>query len=599
MNFLECGLLYRYVSPYRKKIFYVIVLAIFCAFFEAINLGALVPLLQLINSPDDPGGAFWSLLKQLLSIAGLELTFQTLLVLMCILFLIGQSLSYVKKNLQAKIKNQFNADLMNTIFGNTLYADMKYHYSQKGGMFIEIINRESDQASTSLFAISEIFSCFLLILVYFAMLLYISPLLTGISVLIAVSSLILLNFLILRSKEFGIFVVDCNSKLNEFVHERINLLKLIKIFSTEKMEQDRFLSLTGPYANYNCAYFMNGVKIEMLFQIIIFLIAISVLYISTAFLNLSLPLLLIFIFILVRLTDPLRSLNSQRHVLAGQLASLEKIDTILHESELAKTIKDGNSTFEGLKTAIRINHLNFCYIPQNPTLTDISIEIKKNEMIAIVGASGSGKSTMVDLIIRLMDADSGEITIDEKNIRDFSIESYHKKIGFVSQESYIFHDSILNNICYGSNHISLVDAVSAAKISNAHDFIISLPENYQMVVGDKGGKLSGGEKQRLALARALYKNPEILILDEATSALDSESERIILDSIEKIKHKYTIISIAHRLSTIINADKIVVIENGKVAESGTYHQLIEKNGVFTKYWQIQSVSCMDGDVKQE
>ena len=208
-------------------------------------------------------------------------------------------------------------------------------------------------------------------------------------------------------------------------------------------------------------------------------------------------------------------------------------------------------------------------------------------MVALIGASGSGKSTLTDLIIRLMDPTSGEIQIDGINIKKFNLASYHSKIGIVSQESYIFRDSIANNIYYGSDFMSMEKAVEVAKLANAHDFIMKLPDGYNTIVGEKGVTLSGGEKQRISLARALYKNPEILILDEATSALDSESEKVILDAIGKIKNKYTIIAIAHRLSTIENADRIIAIEKGKIVESGTHERLMQEKGIYWKYYSMQ------------
>jgi ABC-type multidrug transport system fused ATPase/permease subunit len=216
-------------------------------------------------------------------------------------------------------------------------------------------------------------------------------------------------------------------------------------------------------------------------------------------------------------------------------------------------------------------------------------------MVALVGASGGGKSTIVDLIIRLSEPDSGEISIDGTNIRDFDINRYHQKIGFVSQDSYIFNDSILNNICYGSPVVSLEKAIDAAKTANAHEFIMRLPEGYDTELGERGVKISGGQKQRISLARAVYKEPEILILDEATSALDSESEKVIQQSILRIKHKYTVIVIAHRLSTIENADKIIVIEHGKAREVGTHKELISANGTYAKYYEIQYGSGKNGD----
>jgi subfamily B ATP-binding cassette protein MsbA len=208
-------------------------------------------------------------------------------------------------------------------------------------------------------------------------------------------------------------------------------------------------------------------------------------------------------------------------------------------------------------------------------------------MVALVGASGGGKSTIVDLFIRLIEPESGEISIDGMNIKSFDIREYHRKIGFVSQESYIFNDSVLANICYGSDEMSLERVKEAATIANAHEFICSLPHGYDTELGERGVKLSGGQKQRIALARAIYRKPEILILDEATSSLDSESEKIIQDSIAKIKHKFTILAIAHRLSTIENADVVIVVENGTIVESGSHEDLRRQDGVYTRYHKIQ------------
>jgi subfamily B ATP-binding cassette protein MsbA len=287
----------------------------------------------------------------------------------------------------------------------------------------------------------------------------------------------------------------------------------------------------------------------------------------------------------------LRQINSKRHELAGELASLEMIDQILCATLLHKTIKSGLIKFETVNDRIGLHHVNFSYTDATPIIKDISFSIKKNEMIALVGASGGGKSTLIDLIIRLIEPESGEITIDGIDIRTFDITSYHSKIGFVSQESYIFNDTILNNIGYGTGNVSMEKAIAAAITANAHDFIMQLPDGYNTQLGERGVKISGGQKQRISLARAIYKDPEILILDEATSALDSEAEKIIQQSILLIKNKYTIIAIAHRLSTIENADKILVIENGQVTETGIHKELIAASGTYAKYYNIQYKSA--------
>jgi subfamily B ATP-binding cassette protein MsbA len=247
----------------------------------------------------------------------------------------------------------------------------------------------------------------------------------------------------------------------------------------------------------------------------------------------------------------------------------------------------GTREFISLQSGIELQNVDFAYTEKTMVIRDISFSVRKNEMVALVGPSGGGKSTIIDLIIRLIDPDGGSILIDGINLQELNLEHYHRKISYVGQESLIFNDTVLNNICYGSGVISPEKGKEAAEIANAHDFISQLPDRYDTILGERGVTLSGGQKQRIALARAIYKNPEILILDEATSALDSESEKTILEAIKKIRHKFTIISIAHRLSTIENADRIYVIEQGRIVEEGTPRSLLEIDGHYKKYHDIQ------------
>jgi subfamily B ATP-binding cassette protein MsbA len=591
----EAELFLHYLRPYKLPIGKISLLAIVCAFFEAVNIGALVPLLQLLNSPTDPGGMLWVTLKKLFGFFSIELNFVNLLVVIGIIFLIGQVLLYRKKRMQANLWFTFSADLKKTLFEKLLTTDIRYHYSENSGKFIDILNRQAEYATTSVFAVTDIFTNIFFIIVYTSLLLYISVDLTVICLIIAISTLYLLNILIRKSKQIGLRCNDTNIMMNEFITERLGLLKLIKIFSTETQEVEKLKKITDQYTKNNTDFWMNGVKIETSFQIIIFSLALSILYISAIVLYLPIAMLFVFIFILIRLTDPLRQINAKRHELGGELASLEKIDQVLRETRVHETIKSGMMTFETVNDRIELNHIHFSYTNSVPVIKDISFCIKKNEMVALVGASGGGKSTIVDLIIRLIEPDSGEIAIDGMDIRTFDIHEYHRKIGFVSQDSYIFNDSILNNICYGTGNVSMDKAVEAAITANAHDFIMQLPDGYNTELGERGVKISGGQKQRISLARAIYKDPEILILDEATSALDSEAEKIIQQSILSIINKYTIIAIAHRLSTIENADKILVIENGQVTETGTHKQLIAASGTYAKYYNIQYKSTLTSE----
>ena len=577
----------HYLHNYTNQIGKISILAIVCAFFEAVNLGALVPLLQTLNSPTAPGGTVWDILRDTFGFIGLELNFLNLLLIMGIVFIVGQILLYIKKRMQANLWFTFSADLKMSLFEKLMRTDIRYHYSKKSGTFIDLLNRQAEYAATTVFVVTEIFTYVIFIIFYIAILLYISLQLTIICLIIALSSMYFLNFLIRRSKKIGIKSRDTNMYMNEFITERLNLLKLIKIFSTEDIEIEKFKRVSEDYTKNTTEFLMNGIKIETSFQIIIFGIALIMLYISAILFNMPLAMLLVFIFTLIRLTDPVRQINAKRHELGGELASLEKIDETLRESTAHATIKSGTMKFETVNDTIALNHICFSYTSTVPVIKDVSFCIRKNEMIALVGASGGGKSTIVDLIIRLIEPDSGTISIDNKDIRTFNMEDYHRKIGFVSQESYIFNDSILNNICYGTGTTSMDRVMEAAKTANAHDFIMRLPNGYHTELGERGVKISGGEKQRISLARAIYKNPEILILDEATSALDSEAEKIIQQSILSIKNKYTIVAIAHRISTIENADKILVVENGQIVEGGTHKELITANGIYAKYYNIQ------------
>jgi subfamily B ATP-binding cassette protein MsbA len=587
MQIRDLQLLKKYISPYKAKLLLISSLAIISAFFEAINLGSLVPLIQMLSSTEAPGGTLWSTLNSFFAAIGLTLNFTSLLSLIAILFIIGQVILFHKKRLQVQLWFQMSADLKRRILGNIFHADISFMHSQKAGQINDILTRESDAAAMSIYAVTEIMTYTFFILVYCAMLLYISVEITAICLVIAAITLLFLNRLILRSKELGISAVQSSMRLNEFVSERLNLVKLIKIFSTEEPEERKFKRVTEQYADNNVAFMLNGIRIETIFQVIIFFIAIVILYVSSYIYEMDLALILVFIFILVRLTDPLRQFNAQRHQLTGEIASLEKIDSLLNQSSHAQTIHSGKKGFHGFSDSIEYDKVGFSYVPGSKTLEDISFQIRKNEMVALVGVSGGGKSTIVDLLIRLIEPENGRILIDNCDIKDYETTSYHAKIGFVSQDSFLFSDSILNNICYGESDCNRDQIIAAATIAHAHEFIASLPEGYETILGEHGTKISGGQKQRIALARALYKNPEILVLDEATSALDSESEKIIQDSIAAIRHRYTIIAIAHRLSTIENSDRIIVIDKGRIVETGRHKDLISAGGVYSRFYAIQ------------
>ena len=288
-----------------------------------------------------------------------------------------------------------------------------------------------------------------------------------------------------------------------------------------------------------------------------------------------------------QITRPVRSFIDQFANINQGIAAGERIFSIIDTESQVQDKKDAIQLDE-LKNNIEFKNLHFSYEEGREILTDVSFNIKRGETVALVGPSGGGKSTLSELITRFYDSNKGDILIDGLSIKDYNQESIRKHMSMVAQDTVLFHDTIENNIGMGKEGSSSEEIMQAAKVANAHDFIINAPMGYQTNIGDRGLKLSGGQRQRLSIARAVLKNPEILILDEATSALDTESEKLVQDALTSLLKGRTSVVIAHRLSTIYNADKIVVIDAGRVAEVGTHNELLAKGGIYAKLIEMQS-----------
>jgi subfamily B ATP-binding cassette protein MsbA len=294
-----------------------------------------------------------------------------------------------------------------------------------------------------------------------------------------------------------------------------------------------------------------------------------------------------FIIVFSQLLVPVQSIAKNTANLSKAKASQERIDEVLALDEKIKDPEQAQQLSD-LKNAIRFKNVNFAYA-DTEVLKNISFEIPKGKTIALVGESGSGKSTIADLLPRFYDVNSGGIFFDDTNIKSVTLADLRAQIGIVSQESILFNDSVFNNISFGSNHATKEEVIQAAKIANAHEFIEGLDEGYDTIIGERGNKLSGGQKQRISIARAVLKNPPVMILDEATSALDTESEKLVQDALEKLMQNRTSLVIAHRLSTIKNADQIIVLKKGEIVEQGTHDELFAKQGHYYKLSTLQGV----------
>ena len=296
-----------------------------------------------------------------------------------------------------------------------------------------------------------------------------------------------------------------------------------------------------------------------------------------------------FVAVFSQVTRPVRSFIDQFANINQGVAAGERIFAI---TDAVTEIKDREDAaeFEGLRESIEFRNIHFSYDGSREVLDGVSFTIRKGETVALVGPSGGGKSTLSELIPRFYDATGGDILIDGRSIRDYKQESIRARMSVVTQDTVLFNDSIENNIAMGKVNATHDEVAEAAAVANAHNFIMECPEGYDTNIGDRGTKLSGGQRQRLSIARAVLKNPEILILDEATSALDTESERLVQEALNALLKGRTSVVIAHRLSTIRNADKIIVIDKGRIAESGTHDQLIALNGIYTKLIEMQKIA---------
>ncbi|PTT34455.1 antibiotic ABC transporter ATP-binding protein [Chryseobacterium sp. HMWF028] len=375
------------------------------------------------------------------------------------------------------------------------------------------------------------------------------------------------------------------------VDETLKSTKVIKIFSAEKIMDNRFMQSMQKWINSSISL---GRKKELASPMSEFLGSVTFLIIAwyggkqiIVERSISPADFLVFLGIFFQILPPVKSLSqSISNVQKGE-ASLERVLAILDADVKIDEIPNPVS-ISTLNHSIEFNNIGFYYDKDHTILKNFSLSIPKGKTVALVGQSGSGKTTIANLLARFYDVSEGEILIDGTDIKHLKLQEYRKLLGMVTQESVLFNDSVYNNILMGKPDATREEVIAAAKIANADAFITKLPEGYESNIGDDGGKLSGGQKQRVSIARAVLKNPPIMILDEATSALDTESERFVQDALEKMMENRTSLVIAHRLSTIQKADWIVVMEKGDIVEQGTHHDLIAKRGTYHKLVELQN-----------
>lgn len=405
-----------------------------------------------------------------------------------------------------------------------------------------------------------------------------------------------INFFGSRLRLAGHEVQGRMADITSLLEEAISGIRIIRSFNREDFEIKRFLVQND---NNFWALMMTTKLTSLLTPFIQFFAAIAVTgiiwYGGMSVINgeMTAGALIAFLIYAINLANPVRRISEIYGDIQKSLAAADRVfETLDTESDIKE--KENAIELPPVKGFIRFNDVSFAYDKEHPALMDFNLTVKPGEVVALVGPSGAGKSTIANLLPRFYDVTSGSLTIDGVDVRDVTFSSLRQQIGLVPQETMLFNASIKDNILYGRLDATDEEIIAAAKAANAHDFIMDMPQGYNEIVGDRGGSLSGGQRQRIAIARAILKNPHILVLDEATSALDTESEKIVQAALDRLMDGRTAVVIAHRLSTVRDADNIVVIDHGRIAEEGTHEELLNKKGLYAHLYAVQFKDHSEG-----
>ena len=601
-------ILRRFIPPYKKYLALTVIFNILSAVLNIFSFAALIPILQILFRTDGTGTATqlmpWSLdnIKEVLAnnadyyvtqlignvgptttllLIGLFLAFATFLKTGAY-FLSSATIIPIRTGVVRDIRNQLYHKITSLPLGF-------FSEERKGDIIARMTGDVGEIESSIMSSLDMLFKNPILIISYFTALLFISWQLTLFTLVFVPIFGWFMGFVGRKLKRKSIAAQSLWSDTMSQVEETLGGLRIIKAFCAEDKMNQRFDRINSDYRNsvqrvnirQQMAHPMSEFLGTVLIIIVLWVGGIRVLDQQI----LSGPTFIYYLVMLYSIINPLKDFSKAGYNIPKGLASMERVDKIL---KAENTIKEPASPkhIASFEHQIEFRHVSFRYGEQW-VLRDINLVIEKGKTVALVGQSGSGKSTLVDLIPRYYDVQEGEVLIDGINVKELGIHDLRQLIGNVNQEAILFNDSFRNNITFGVDSATQEQVEQAAKIANAHEFIMQTEHGYDTNIGDRGGRLSGGQRQRVSIARAILKNPPILILDEATSALDTESERLVQDALERLMKTRTTVAIAHRLSTIKNADEICVMHEGEIVERGTHEQLLAQGGYYKKLHDMQ------------
>ena len=600
----------RFAAPYKGYLGGSLILNLLSAVFNIFSFALLIPILNILFKMDTtvyefipwngmPGkdqlmnNMYWYV-SQLIEKWGAS---TTLLILGCVfggMTLLKTSCYFASSAVMVPLRTGIVRDIRTMVYNKLLSLPMGFFNKEKKGDIIARMSGDVNEIENSIISsLDMLIKNPILIICYFSALIFLSWELTLFTITVVPVMAWGMSAIGKKLKRQSLEAQEKWSETMAQLDETLGGLRVIKAFIAEDKMKERFANTANEYKSASSKVAVRQASAHPVSELLGSIMIMIVLWFGgTLILSEKAPIdastFIYYMTILYSVLQPLKEFSRASYNIPKGLASMERVDKIMDAvndiTEPAVPAK-----LDGFKDEIRFKGVSFSYEEGKKVLHDIEFSVPKGKTVALVGQSGSGKSTLVDLIPRYYDVNEGTITLDGTDIRDFRVKDLRSLIGNVNQEAILFNDTIFNNIAFGVEGATMEQVIAAAKIANAHDFIMEKEEGYQTNIGDRGGKLSGGQRQRISIARAILKNPPILILDEATSALDTESEKIVQEALDRLTSSRTTIAIAHRLSTIKNADEICVMHEGRIVERGRHEELLALDGYYKKLNDMQAL----------
>ena len=605
-------LMRRFVSPYKKYIGWAILLNILSAVFNVFSFTLLIPILDILFKTGENNKVyeymewgtagfkdvainnFYYYVSQMIQDNGPTTALIFLGLFLALMTLFKTSCYFASSAVMIPLRTGVVRDIRIMVYAKVMRLPMGFFSEERKGDIIARMSGDVGEVENSITSsLDMLIKSPIMIILYFITLIATSWKLTLFTVLVLPAMGWLMGKVGRKLKRQSLEAQGKWSDTMSQLEETLGGLRIIKAFIAEDRMIDRFTRCSNELRDAVNKVAMRHALAHPMSEFLGTILIVSVLWFGGALIlghnsSLTAPTFIFYMVILYSVINPLKDFAKAGYNIPKGLASMERVDKILKAENNIKEIPNPKP-LTGMNDRIEFKDISFSYDGKREVLKHVNLTVPKGKTVALVGQSGSGKSTLVDLLPRYHDVQGGDITIDGTSIKDVRIADLRSLIGNVNQEAILFNDTFFNNIAFGVENATMEQVIEAAKIANAHDFIMEKPEGYNTNIGDRGGKLSGGQRQRVSIARAILKNPPILILDEATSALDTESERLVQEALERLMKTRTTIAIAHRLSTIKNADEICVLYEGEIVERGRHEELLELDGYYKRLNDMQAL----------